>query len=73
MFCSFVYDYYSDFELTFEYYNGAFVATNGSNPLPLENETSGEGCSDITRMPNEYRTAFYTNLCCILVPLVAVL
>jgi hypothetical protein len=31
--------------------------------------SSGEGCSDIIRQPDEYRTAFFTNLCCIAVPL----
>ena len=71
---SFVYDYYSDLELTFEYYNGAFVdealKLNDSARAGNVTEASGEGCSDITRQPNEFRTAFITNLCCIAVPLV---
>jgi hypothetical protein len=31
--------------------------------------SSGEGCADISRQPDEYRTAFFTNLTCIAVPL----
>ena len=62
--------------LTIEYYDGAFVdealILNGSDSAAVGNlsEASGEGCSDIIRQPNEFRTAFITNLCCIAVPLV---
>ena len=31
--------------------------------------SSREACADITRQPDEYRTAFFTNLTCIAVPL----
>ena len=70
LYSSFVFDYYSDLELTFEYYNGAFVNTSSNESIPDSGSASGEGCSDITRQPDEYRTAFFTNLCCIAVPLV---
>ena len=69
---TFVYDYYSDFELTFEYYqqwkNPEFAKISTSfisqEDLLLENPD----CSNIQRTPEEYRTAFFVNIICICFP-----
>ncbi len=101
---TFVYDYYSDIELTLEYYNGSTFSRGDAdsvyrriisgllrdkNPCeegqyPLYEEAGGEEgrkvickfveesmgseCYDIKRTPQEYRTAFITNIISISLP-----
>lgn len=78
---TFVFDYYSDLELIFEYYrSSSFMVTNYTIPSSqdpnedCENDANLEcydhKCHDIQRTPAEYTTAFVTNVACICIPLV---
>lgn len=65
-FSTFVYDYYSDIELTLQYYaNSDFVIQNVTNTVI--NDTD---CQDIIRTPSDYQTAFVANLGFLCLPLI---
>lgn len=77
---TFVFDYYSDIELTAEYYRqSTFNQPDDYVKLPkcLSNQTANanctdyrpETCIDIDRTPHEYRAAFIANVVCLSSPL----
>ena len=55
---TFVYDYYSDVDLTVQYHEKSSSSFNSTSE---SNSTHGK-CYDFDREPNEYLTAFVTNL-----------
>eukprot|EP00095_Tigriopus_kingsejongensis_P004696 maker-scaffold276_size226481-snap-gene-0.17 protein:Tk04696 transcript:maker-scaffold276_size226481-snap-gene-0.17-mRNA-1 annotation:"hypothetical protein" len=70
---TFVFDYYSDIDLIIEYYLNSTFAVESviSEPrLGTNGSTIRQGCHDIDRTPEEFTTAFVTNLTCLCIPLV---
>ena len=72
-YCLFVYDLYSDFYLTIDYYQKGTaispieVTNNSHSPVGC----NGTGiCSDFTREPKEFYHAFVINLTCLIIPII---
>ncbi len=81
---TFVYDYYSDIELTLEYYRSSNFSwlrretfkqcgigdedPECPHPDPI-GDVGESGCYDIRRTPHEFRIALVTNIVCICLPI----